>query len=99
MRSLQLLSAAALLALASTAGAASLIDVQFSNGADHTQTGAAVTGTAGDAWNNFTTGSTGNGSLVDTTGAASGVASPSRPTRSGNRPPTTRSSAASRMRT
>lgn len=73
MRSLQILSAAALLALASTAGAAPLIDVQFSNGVGHTQTGAAVTGQAGDIWNNFTTGQAGGGTLVDTTGAASGV--------------------------
>jgi hypothetical protein len=74
MRLLNTLSAAVLLALAaSTAGAASLIDVQFSNDTSHAQTGAAVTGKAGDTWNNFTTGHAGSGSLLDTSGAATGV--------------------------
>jgi hypothetical protein len=75
MKTLHTLSAAALLALATSAAsaAAPLIDVQFSNDVSHTQTGAAVTGQAGDGWNNFTTGHAGGGSLLDTTGGATGV--------------------------
>ncbi len=64
---------AALLAAASTAHAAQVIDVQFSNGASHAQTGAAVVGSSGDTWNNFTTGATGHGALVDASDAATGV--------------------------
>lgn len=69
------IAVAALLAAATTGAnaAAPLIDVQFSNDASHTQTGAAVIGHAGDDWNNFTTGQAGSGSLLDTTGQASGV--------------------------
>ena len=73
MRSTTSLLCAALLAVASAAQAAPLIDVQFSNGASHAQTGAAVVGTGGDTWNNFVTGQAGGGSLVDTTNTASGV--------------------------
>ena len=65
--------AAALLAAASATHAATLVDVQFSNDASHTQSGAAVVGNNGDAWNNFTSGHAGTGSLVDVAGGASGV--------------------------
>ena len=63
------IAVAALLAVATTGAtaAAPLIDVQFSNDASHTQTGAAVIGHAGDEWNNFTTGQTGSGSLLAVT--------------------------------
>jgi hypothetical protein len=73
MRSSISLFCAALLAAASAAHAASLIDVQFSNGASPAQSGAAVVGASGDTWNNFVTGHAGSGSLVDTTNTASGV--------------------------
>jgi len=73
MRSTTALFCAALLAVASAAHGKALIDVQFSNGASHAQSGAAVIGASGDAWNNFTTGAAGSGSLVDTTNGASGV--------------------------
>ena len=67
------LFAAALLAAASATHAATLVDVQFSNDASHTQSGAAVVGKAGDTWNNLTSGHAGSGSLVDVAGDASGV--------------------------
>ena len=70
-----ILSAAAgiVLATAASAASASAVDVQFSNGAVAAQSGAAVTGGAGDVWNNVT-GGTGSGvALVSTSGAASGV--------------------------
>ena len=70
--STQLLGAA-LLAAASATHATSLVDVQFSNDASHTQSGAAVVGNNGDTWNNFTSGHAGSGSLVDVAGGASGV--------------------------
>jgi hypothetical protein len=73
MRSTTTLFCAALLAVASAAHGKTLIDVQFSNGASHTQSGAAVVGASGDTWNNFVTGQAGSGSLVDTTNTASGV--------------------------
>ena len=73
MRHSSSLLCAALLAAASAAHAAPLIDVQFSNDASHAQSGAAVVGTSGDTWNNFVTGHAGSGSLVDATNSASGV--------------------------
>ena len=73
MRSTTTLFCAALLAVASAAHGKTLIDVQFSNGASHTQSGAAVVGASGDTWNNFVSGQAGSGSLVDTTNTASGV--------------------------
>ena len=73
MRSTTTLFCAALLAVASAAHGKALIDVQFSNGASHAQSGAAVVGTGGDTWNNFTTGQAGHGSLVDVSNTASGV--------------------------
>ena len=73
MRSTFKLSVAALLAAAGIAQATPLIDVQFSSDASHAQSGGAVIGFGGDTWNNLTSGHAGSGSLVDTTGAASGV--------------------------
>ena len=73
MRSTTSLLCAALLAAASAAQAAPLIDVQFSNDPSRAQSGAAVAGSTGDTWNTFVTGHAGGGSLVDTTNTASGV--------------------------
>jgi hypothetical protein len=73
MRLLSAATAALLLTAVSAASASSAIDVQFSGSDSHAQTGAAVIGQAGDAWNNFTTGSQANRFLVDTSGAQSGV--------------------------
>jgi hypothetical protein len=73
MRSTTTLLCAALLAVASAAHGKALIDVQFSNGMSHAQSGAAVVGAGGDTWNNFTTGQAGSGSLMDVTNTASGV--------------------------
>ena len=73
MRPLTSLLCVALLAAASAAQAAPLIDVQFSNDPSRAQSGAAVVGSAGDTWNTFATGHAGSGSLVDTTNTASGV--------------------------
>ena len=57
---------------ASAANAASVVDVQFSRDPGLQQTGAAVIGSAGDTWNDFL-GNVGSGSLVDASGAASGI--------------------------
>jgi hypothetical protein len=63
-----------LLMTAVSAASASAIDVQFSAGSGHAQTGAAVVGQAGDVWNDFTTGTMqSTQALVDTAGALSGV--------------------------
>ena len=57
---------------ASAANGASVVDVQFSRDPGLQQTGAAVIGSAGDTWNDFL-GNVGSGSLVDASGAASGI--------------------------
>ena len=77
MRTLKTLAAVSFLAAvlatgASAANAATVVDVQFSRDAGLQQTGAAVIGSAGDTWNDFL-GNVGSGSLVDATGAASGI--------------------------
>ncbi|MEP6502464.1 MAG: PEP-CTERM sorting domain-containing protein [Betaproteobacteria bacterium] len=72
MRPLQTLLAAALVTATAAAGAAT-VDVQFSRDAGHTQTGAAIVGSAGDLWNNFLGNQASGVALFDTTGAASGV--------------------------
>ena len=73
MRSLRTLASSfALLATMMSAAQASTIDVQFSRDPGLAQTGAAFVGTAGDYWNDFL-GNVGSGSLLDTSGAATGV--------------------------
>ena len=77
MRTFKTLAAIASLAAvlatgASAANAAAIVDVQFSRDPGLQQTGAAMIGSSGDLWNDFL-GNTGSGSLLDTSGAASGV--------------------------
>ena len=77
MRTLKTLATIASLAAVlatgtSAANAAAVVDVQFSRDPGLQQTGAAVIGNAGDTWNDFL-GNTGSSSLLDTSGAASGV--------------------------
>jgi len=73
MRLLSAVTAALLLTAVSAASASSAIDVQFSSGSGHAQTGAAVIGQANDVWNDFTTGTLADQFLVNTSGAQSGV--------------------------
>ena len=73
MRLLSAVTAALLLTAVSAASASSVIDVQFSAGSGHAQTGAAVVGYTGDVWNDFTTGTLANQFLVNTSGTQSGV--------------------------
>ena len=73
MRLLSAVTTALLLTAVSAASASSAIDVQFSSGSGHAQTGAAVIGQANDVWNDFTTGTLADQFLVNTSGAQSGV--------------------------
>ena len=57
-----------LMSTMATCALAALIDVDFSPGGSPAQSGAAVLGTAGDVWNNFTAGSGTAAVLNDTTG-------------------------------
>ena len=72
LRSFASVSALALLATMTSAAQASTVDVQFSRDPGLQQTGAAFVGQHGDFWNDFL-GNVGGGSLLDTSGAATGV--------------------------
>jgi hypothetical protein len=72
LRSLASVTALALLAATTSAAQASTVDVQFSRDPGLQQTGAAFVGQSGDFWNDFL-GNAGGGTLLDTSGAATGV--------------------------
>jgi len=62
-----------LMANATTAASASLVDVQFSNYYGEQQTGAGVKGAAADYWNDFVGSATASGALQTVSGDASGI--------------------------